>query len=70
MNETTTGGSKTHVETLHWASHYASQLRFVHVLSLLFLAVAADYAWILYIRWRMVSREKYHGAFMLVLTRQ
>jgi 23S rRNA maturation mini-RNase III len=58
-------GSKAHVETLQWASHYASQLRFVHVLSLLFLAFAADYAWVLYMRWRMVRAQKsrqFHGS--------
>jgi hypothetical protein len=42
-------------ESLHRVTHYAAQLRIVHILFLALLALVADYAWMLYMRWRMVS---------------
>jgi hypothetical protein len=68
MNVSDATGSKAHIERLHLVSHYASQIRVVHVLSLLLLAFVADYAWMLYMRWRMV-RTSAATNFAIVLTK-
>jgi hypothetical protein len=54
MNVSDATENKAHIEPLHLVSQYASQIRVVHVVSLLLLAFVADYAWMLYMRWRMV----------------
>jgi hypothetical protein len=56
MNVTNFADGEAYGEALHGVSHYVSQVRVVHVLALLLLALGADYAWMLYMRWRMVSR--------------
>ncbi|KAH7379152.1 cytochrome P450 [Phaeosphaeria sp. MPI-PUGE-AT-0046c] len=53
MNVSNFTTSKSYEEQLHIVSHYVAQVRFVHVLSLLLFALIADYAWMLYMRWKM-----------------
>ena len=55
MNVSSFGDREKYGEQLHVVSHYVSQVQFVHALVLLLLALGADYAWMLYMRWRMVS---------------
>jgi len=38
-------------------SHFASWVTLSRMLASVLLAIAADYAWMLYTRWRMVSRK-------------
>jgi hypothetical protein len=55
MNASSITGGRFDLGFLHW-SHYLYQLCVTHVLSVAFLALAADYAWMLYMRWRMVRQ--------------
>jgi hypothetical protein len=55
MNASVNFNYNNGVDILKSASHYVSQIGFVHVLSLGILAFVADYAWMLYMRRRMVS---------------
>jgi hypothetical protein len=42
------------------ATHFAAQLRIVHILYLVLLAFVADYVWMLSMRWRMVRSFPSH----------
>jgi hypothetical protein len=55
MNASSITGGRIDLESPHW-SHHIYQLCVTHVLSVAFLALAADYAWMLYMRWRMVRK--------------
>lgn len=54
MNVSNFATTKGYDEQLYGVSRYVPQVRLVHILSLLFFAFIADYAWMLYMRWRMV----------------
>jgi hypothetical protein len=59
MNTSNAIDSKIGVEVSHWGSHYVSQLRIVHILLLLLLALTADYVRMLYMRRRMVVFQSF-----------
>jgi hypothetical protein len=59
MNTSDAINSMMGVEVPHWALHYVSQLRVVHIPLLLFLALLIDYARMLYMRRRMVRFKQF-----------
>jgi hypothetical protein len=67
MSTSESVGLTASTDILHWATHYAAQLRILHILYLVPLALVADYAWMLYMRWRMVRTSL--SNFYLVLTK-
>jgi hypothetical protein len=50
---------------IEWATHHVAQLRVIHILSLALLALVGDYAWMLYMRWRMVRSFPSHHYLVL-----
>jgi hypothetical protein len=67
MSSSESVGGTAGTDILHQAIHYTLQLRIIHILYIILLALVADYAWMLYMRWRMVRTSL--SNFYLVLTK-